>query len=78
MDTLKFISDVGFPIAAACLGIYFVYLSQKFLLDGVLDKIKSLITIIRQLDARVTSMSEDIHKIDELVNKALHLPEENN
>lgn len=78
MDTLKFITDVGFPIAAACVGIYFVYLSQKFLLDSVLERIKALIVIITQLDARVTSMSEDIHRIDSLLAQALDIPEEGN
>ena len=73
MEWLIFVSDVGFPIAAACVGMYFVYLTQKFLLESVLKKVKGLIVIIKQLDARVTSMSQDILKIDALLSEALEL-----
>lgn len=76
MEFLQFATDVGFPIAAACGGMYFVYLTQKFLLDSVLEKIKSLIGIIKQLDRRVTAMSCDITRIDELASTALDLPQE--
>jgi hypothetical protein len=74
MELLVFVSDVGFPIAAACVGMYFVYLTQKFLLESVLEKVKGLIVIIKQLDSRVTSMSQDILKIDALLSEALDLP----
>ena len=73
MELLVFVSDVGFPIAAACVGMYFVYLTQKFLLELVLEKVKGLIVIIKQLDERVTSMSQDILKIDALLSEALEL-----
>lgn len=76
MDFLNFITDVGFPIAAACVGMYFVFLTQKFILDSVLEKIKTLITIIQQLDKRVSSMSQDILGIDALMSKALDVPPE--
>lgn len=74
MEFLQFATDVGFPIAAATGGMYFVYLTQKFLLDSVLEKIKSLIGIIKQLDKRVTAMSHDIVRIDELASTALEIP----
>lgn len=74
MDFLNFITEVGFPIAAACVGMYFVFLTQKFILDSVLEKVKNLITIIQQLDKRVSSMSNDIVHIDNLMCKALHIP----
>jgi hypothetical protein len=74
MEFLQFITDVGFPIAAASVGMYFVFLTIKFLLDSVLEKIKSLIGIIKQLDKRVTAMSEDIVKIDVLMTETLDMP----
>lgn len=74
MEFLQFATDVGFPIAAACGGMYFVFLTIKFLLDSVLEKIKSLIGIIKQLDKRVTAMSEDIVKIDVLMTETLDMP----
>jgi hypothetical protein len=73
MEFLQFATDVGFPIAAACGGIYFVFLTQKFLLDSVLERIQGLIAIIRQLDKRITSMSQDIIQIDALMSKALDI-----
>jgi hypothetical protein len=56
--------------------MYFVFLTLKFLLDSVLEKIKSLIGIIKQLDKRVTGMSNDILNIDNLVSQALEIPPE--
>ena len=74
MEFLQFATDVGFPIAAACVGMYFVFLTIKFLLDSVLEKIKSLLGIIKQLDKRATAMSEDIVKIDVLMTETLDMP----
>ena len=76
MEILQFLTDVGFPIGSSCLGMYFVFLTLKFLLDSVLEKIKSLIGIIKQLDKRVTAMSHDIVRIDELASTALEIPQE--
>jgi hypothetical protein len=76
MEILQFVTDVGFPIGSSCLGMYFVFLTLKFLLDSVLEKIKSLIGIIKQLDTRVTGMSNDILNIDSLVSQALEIPKE--
>ena len=76
MEFLQFATDVGFPIAAACGGIYFVFLTQKFLLDSVLERIQGLIAIIRQLDKRITSMSQDIITIDALMSEALDIAKE--
>ena len=76
MEFLQFASDVGFPIAAACGGIYFVFLTQKFLLDSVLERIQGLIAIIRQLDKRITAMSQDIIQIDALMSEALDIAKE--
>lgn len=76
MELLQLATDVGFPIAAACLGLYFVFLTVKFLLDSVLERINGLIGIIQQLDKRVTAMSHDIVHIDELMSEALNIPQE--
>ena len=39
MEFLSFIGDVGFPIASALAGGFFVFLTLKFILAGVLDDI---------------------------------------
>lgn len=76
MDFLKLVSDVGFPIASACVGFYFVYLTLKFILEGVLSEIRQQIQIVQQLDTRITAMTKDILRIDALASKILGLPAE--
>jgi hypothetical protein len=76
MEFLQFATDVGFPIGSSCLGMYFVFLTVKFLLDSVLERINGLINIIQQLDKRVTAMSQDIIKIDDIMSDALNIPKE--
>jgi hypothetical protein len=71
MDIFKLIAEVGFPIAAACAGGYFVFLTLKFILAGVMSSIKGLSAIIISLDNRVKTMNHDIIRIDTLVSNAL-------
>jgi hypothetical protein len=71
MDIFKLIAEVGFPIAAACAGGYFVFLTLKFILAGVMSSIKGLSGIIVALDNRVKTMNHDIIRIDTLVSNAL-------
>jgi len=71
MDILQIISEVGFPIAAAIAGGYFVFLSVKFILNGVTDNVKSLKGIIGALDNRVQTMNNDLVKIDALMSHTL-------
>jgi len=71
MDIFSLIAEVGFPIAAACAGGYFVFLTLKFILAGVMGSIKGLTGIIGALDNRVKTMNHDIIRIDTLVSNAL-------
>jgi hypothetical protein len=71
MDWLKFIGEVGFPIAAACAGGYFVFLTMKFILAGVMSSIKSISGIIVALDNRVKTMNHDVIRIDTLMSNVL-------
>ena len=43
-EIFKIIGDLGFPVAAALAGGYFVYLTIKLLLQGVLGSIKRFIS----------------------------------
>ena len=70
-EVFKIIGDLGFPIAAALAGGYFVYLTIKLLLAGVLSAIKSMAGIITALDNRVKTMNADVIRIDTLVSSAL-------
>jgi hypothetical protein len=72
METFfKLVTDLGFPIAAACACGYFVFLTMKFILAGVLSSVKNLSGIITSLNKRVKIMNNDIIRIDTLVSNAL-------
>jgi len=72
-DIFKLIGDLGFPIAVALAGGYFVYLTIKLLLQGVLGSIKGMAGIITALDNRVKTMNHDVIRIDTIVSNALGL-----
>jgi archaellum biogenesis ATPase FlaH len=73
MDFLKIIGDLGFPVAAALAGGYFVYLTIKLLLQGVLSSVKGMASIITALDNRVKTMNHEVLRVDTLVSSALGL-----
>ena len=70
-EIFKIVGDLGFPIAAALAGGYFVYLTIKLLLASVLSSVKSMAGIITALDNRVKTMNADVIRIDTLVSSAL-------
>lgn len=70
---LKLVSDVGFPIAAACAGGYFVFLTLKFILAGVTSSVNGMKGIIIALDNRVKTMNHEVIRVDALVSSALGL-----
>ena len=70
-EIFKIIGDLGFPIAAALAGGYFVHLTIKLLLAGVLSAVKGMAGIITALDNRVKTMNADVIRIDTLVSSAL-------
>ena len=72
-EVFKLISDLGFPIATAIAGGYFVYLTIRLLLAGVLSAVKGMAGIITALDNRVKTMNSDVIRIDLLVSNALGL-----
>jgi len=73
MDLLNLIGEVGFPIAAAVASGYFVFLTLKFILDGVTSSVNSIKTVIMSLDNRVKTMNHDVIRIDTIVSNALGL-----
>lgn len=73
MDFFKLIAEVGFPIASAMAGGYFVFLTLKFILAGVTSSVKGLSSIITALDNRVRTMNHDVIRIDTVVSNALGL-----
>ena len=71
MDFFKLVVEVGFPIAAACAGGYFVFLTLKFILQGVTSTVKGITRLIGGLNNRVKTMNSDVIRIDTLVSNAL-------
>ena len=67
----KIIINLGFPIAAAIMGGFFVYHILKYILEGVTDQVKELQGIISALDNRVKTMNHDIIRVDTAVSSAL-------
>lgn len=70
-DIFALIAEVGFPIVGALAAGYFVFLTMKFILDGVMGSIRSLTGIIKALDNRVKTMNHDVIRIDMLMSSAL-------
>jgi hypothetical protein len=72
-EIFKIIGDLGMPVAAALGGGYFVYLTIKLLLAGVLSSIKGMAGIITALDNRVKTMNHEVIRVDALISSALGL-----
>jgi len=72
-EIFKLIGDLGMPVVAALAGGYFVYLTIKLLLQGVLGSVKGMAGIITSLDNRVKTMNSDVIRIDSVVSNALGL-----
>lgn len=72
-DIFKIIGDLGMPVVAALAGGYFVYLTIKLLLAGVLSSIKGMAGIITALDNRVKTMSHEVVRVDTQISSALGL-----
>ena len=72
-DFFKLVADVGFPIASALAAGYFVFLTLKFILDGVTSSVNGMAGIIKGLDARVDTMTNDLQRVDVKISHALGL-----
>lgn len=73
MDFFKLVAELGFPIAGACAAGYFVFLTLKFILAGVTSSVNGMGGIIKGLDARVDTMTNQLQRIDVKVSHALGL-----
>ncbi len=73
MDFFKIVAEVGFPIASAIAAGYFVFLTLKFILAGVTSSVNSMGGIIKGLDARVDTMTNDLQRVDVKISHALGL-----
>lgn len=70
---MTLISELGIPVATAVVMGVFIFLTLKYILDGVLDDIKTLTGFVTMLENRVRTMNNEIIKIDLLISQALDL-----
>lgn len=72
-EFFKLVAELGFPIAAALAGGYFIFLTLKLVLGSVTSAVKGMSGIITMLDNRVKTMNHDVIRIDTIVSNALGL-----
>jgi len=70
-DFFKLIAELGFPIAAACASGYFVFLTIKFILAGVTSSVNNMNAIVRGLDARIDTMTDELQRLDVKISLAI-------
>ena len=73
MNWIDFLAEVGAPIFGSLVMAFFIFLTLKYILEGVLDSGKSLTGIISMLEDRARVMNNDIVKIDLLISQHLEL-----
>jgi hypothetical protein len=72
-EILNLIGEVGFPIAMALIGGFFIFLSVKYILESVIGQVNSIHGIVSQLDNRVRTMNHDMIRIDVTMSNILNL-----
>ena len=73
MDVLDILAKPGPTITGGLVMGYFIFLVIKQLLEGVVEKIKTLTIFCKGLESRARTMSNEMIKIDLLVSAALGL-----
>ena len=70
----KLVAELGLPIAATVgMGVFILFII-KYILNGILNSIKFIESVISQLDNRIKTMNNDVIKIDQQVSEQLGLP----
>jgi|TARA_R110001592_G_scaffold1337_2_gene7921 uncharacterized membrane protein len=72
-DVFKLIAEVGAPIAGSLVMGFFIFLVIKQIMEGIVDQVKTLTGFCKMLEARASTMSNEMMKIDLLVSSALEL-----
>tara|TARA_R110000796_G_scaffold225443_2_gene341838 strand:+ start:2960 stop:3253 length:294 start_codon:yes stop_codon:yes gene_type:complete len=73
MEVFDLIEKVGLPIAGGLVMGYFIFLIMKQLMQGLVNKIKTVQGITKMLITRASIMNNDIIRIDTSVSAALNL-----
>ena len=67
-EIFELIADVGAPIAGSLVMGFFIFLVIKQILEGIVEQVKTLTIFCKSLEARATTMSNEMMKIDLLVS----------
>ena len=73
MEAFDLIEKVGLPIAGGLIMGYFIYFIMKQLMEGLVNKIKTVQGITKMLITRASIMNNDMIRIDTSVSAALNL-----
>jgi uncharacterized membrane protein len=73
MEVFDLIEKVGLPIAGGLVMGYFIFLIMKQLMQGLVNKIKTVQGITKMLITRASIMNNDMIRIDTSVSAALNL-----
>ena len=72
-EFFRLVTELGLPIAATVgMGVFILFII-KYILNGIVNSIKFIETVIMQLDNRVKTMNNDMIKLDLLISHALKL-----
>ena len=63
-EVFLLIADVGFPIAMALIGGFFIFLTIKYILESVIGQVNAIHGIVSSLDNRVKTMNHDMIRMD--------------
>tara|TARA_B100001057_G_C22497525_1_gene812678 strand:+ start:99 stop:380 length:282 start_codon:yes stop_codon:yes gene_type:complete len=67
----KLVAELGLPIAGSVgMGVFILFII-KYILNGIVNSIKFIESVIQQLDNRIKTMNNDILKIDQQVSEQL-------
>lgn len=72
-EVVNLVFEVGFPIAAAFLAGYFVFLTLKYILANVTKNVRDMSLVIKSLEKRISTMNTEIIHIDTKISLALKL-----
>lgn len=72
-EIFELIAEVGAPIAGSIVMGFFIFLVIKQIMEGIVDQVKTLTMFCKSLEARASTMSNEMMKIDLLVSSALEL-----
>ena len=74
MEIFYLISEVGVPIAGALVMAYFIFLTMRQLMEGLVDEINTVRNITKMLITRASIMNNDMIRLDTSVSSALNIP----